>query len=343
MRNPVARPLLLPVLFGCFFLVPLLVSAQAAAPLATAAVTYTEVTRERVFDAQIEAINKATVSAQVSGRVEEIRFDVDDYVVKGDVLIRFRDREQRARLQSAQAHFEEAEAEFKRIEEVYRKKVVSRAAYDRAAARLKAARAALDEAREALENTVVRAPYNGIVVKRHIEVGETAQRGQRLMTGLSLEQLRATVQIPQNLINAIRKQRKARVILGGDSVVPAEKLVISPYADPKSHTFEIRARLAASVPGIYPGMLVKIAFAVGSERRLSIPLGALARRSEVTAVYVQNGETLVMRQVRVGNLLPEGRIEILAGVEEGEQVVLDPVTAAVRIKDGMVATVGDGE
>lgn len=309
---------------------------RADEPLTTVPAVYAEVVRERVFDAQIEAVNQATVSAQISGRVVEIRFDVDDYVVKGDVLIRFRDREQRARLQSAEARFEEAEAEFKRIEEVFKKKVVSRAAYDRAAAQLKAARAALAEAREALEHTVVRAPYNGIVVKRHIEVGETAQRGQPLMTGLSLEQLRATVQIPQNLINAVRAQRRARVILGQDSVVPAEKLVISPYADPKSHTFEVRARLAASVPGVYPGMLAKIAFAVGTARRLTVPQQALAHRSEVTAVYVQEETGLVLRQVRVGSSLPDGRIEILAGLTEGEQVALDPVVAAVHIKGGTV-------
>ncbi len=338
MRYTHARALFWLCLFASLFIA----AASAAGPLATAPVIYTEVVRERVFDAQIEAVNRATVSAQVSGRVEEIRFDVDDYVVKGDVLIRFRDREQRARFERAQARFEEAEAEFKRIEEVFGKGVVSRAAYDRAAARLKAARAALAEAREALENTVVRAPYNGIVVKRHIEVGETAQRGQRLMTGLSLEQLRATVQVPQNLINAIRKQRRARVILPG-SVVPAEKLVISPYADPQSHTFEVRARLAASVPGIYPGMLAKIAFAVGGERRLSIPLRALARRSEVIGVYVQSETGLVLRQVRVGRPLPGDRVEILAGLEEGEQVVLDPVAAAEQLKLGAPSPAADGE
>ena len=76
------------------------------AELATAEVRYVQTPQERVLDAVIEAVKQATVSAQTSGRIIEINFDVDDYVEKGTILLRFRDKEQRARYDAGQANFE---------------------------------------------------------------------------------------------------------------------------------------------------------------------------------------------------------------------------------------------
>src|SRR5512139_3452768 len=65
-------------------------------PFATASVSQEKVVQEQIFDASIDAVQQATVSAQTSGRITEINFDVDDFVQKGDILIRFRAREQSA-------------------------------------------------------------------------------------------------------------------------------------------------------------------------------------------------------------------------------------------------------
>ena len=83
-----------------------------AEPLPFDVTTATEqsVAHEEVVDAVIEAVQQATVSSQTSGRVLAVNFDVDDYVTKGSVLIRFRDTEQQAALKAAQARYAEAEA-----------------------------------------------------------------------------------------------------------------------------------------------------------------------------------------------------------------------------------------
>lgn len=328
---------ILPVRVG--LLVALLVAAGSAsaaqsAPFPVAEATYKTVDQEEVFDGVIEAVHRATVSAQTSGRVIEINFDVDDYVSKGDVILRIRDTEQKAALAAAQARFEEARAEFNRIKEVYRKKLVAKSAFDRAQAALKSAQAALDQAREQLEHTVVRAPYSGIVVARHIEVGETARPGQPLMTGISLEQLRATSNLPQRDIAAVRKLQKARVLLpGGRGELPGEKLTISPYADPESHTFDVRVDLPPGQHGVYPGMFVKVAFVVGQTRRLLIPAAAVVNRGEVTAVYVLTSQGQVeFRQIRTGARRGNDQIEVLAGMDAGEKVALDPIKAGVYLK-----------
>lgn len=199
-----------------------------AQPLETITANYVMVSQQRILDGVIEAEHQATISAQTAGRVLKINYDVDDYVSKGDVLIQFRDREAQAALKAAQANFAEAQAEFIRVKDIFEKKLVAKAALDKAEARFKSAQAELDKAKENLEYTVVRAPYSGIVVKRHIEVGELAQPGRALMTGLSLEALRVSLDIPQDVIHQIRKHAKAEIILPANKRVVASKLVISP-------------------------------------------------------------------------------------------------------------------
>ena len=172
------------------------------------------------------------------------------------------------------------------------------------------------------------------MVKRLVEVGESARVGEPLITGLSLEKLRAVVNLPQSLIFTVRHNQQAWVWVGPEleTRVKAESLTISSFADPESHTFLVRVNLPLGDQHIYPGMYTKAAFVSGEETRLVIPAQAVAHRSEVTAVYVKDAKGgLSLRQGRLGETLPENQIEVLAGLSAGENVVLDPVAAAAAI------------
>ena len=313
----------------------------AAEPLAKAEVSLKTIPGEVVVDALIEAVYQTTVSAQTSGRITEVLVDVDDYVNKGDVLVRFRDKEQRSAMKAADARRDEAQSGFTRMQELLAKKLVSTAEFEKAQAGLKAANAAREQAQEQLEHTVVRAPYSGIVVKRNVEPGESASPGKPLMTGLSLESLRAVANVPQAHIDIVRQLQRARVILppkDAPSVV-GKKLTISPFADAASHTFKVRVDLPQGRHGVYPGMFVKVAFVTGERQSLLLPVEAVVHRSEVTGVYVIKGEAISFRQIRIGQRLDGGQVEVLAGLGAGESVALDPVRAGVKLK-GMRAGKG---
>lgn len=323
------------------------ISSTAAANLPTVEARLEMVAAEHRLDGVVEAVNQATVSAQTSGRIIELPFDVDDFVEKGEVIVRFRDNEQRARFDRAQASLSEAEARlaeaethFKRVQEIHAQGLVSKAALDRAEAdfnaakaRLAAAKAAVEEAREQLEQTVVRAPYSGIVVERHVQLGELANLGTPLMTGLSLEHLRVVTDLPQSLIGAVRMQPRATVYLPDGTHIDSESLRIFPYAQAGTHTFRVRVNLPEGRHGVYPGMLLKVGFEGERNARLVVPAAAIARRGELSAVYVLGPlNELQFRQVRIGNER-NSFVEILAGLESGEWVVTDPVAAAIAIKD----------
>lgn len=316
-------------------LLVLTAQARAIEPLARAEVGLKTIAGEVVVDALIEAVFKSTVSSQTSGRITEVLVDVDDYVNKGDVIVRFRDKEQRAALKAAEARAEEAKSAFSRMQELLAKKLVSQAEFDKAQAGLKAATAALEQAQEQLEHTVVRAPYSGIVVERNVEPGESANPGKPLMTGLSLESLRAVANVPQAHIDRVRQLQRARVLLPGEAAPSVEgtKLTISPFADAASHTFKVRVDLPQGRHGVYPGMFVKVAFVTGEVERLMLPLAAVVHRSEVTAVYVVKGDAISFRHIRIGRVLDDGQVEVLAGLEAGEEVALDPIRAGVMLKE----------
>lgn len=333
---------------GCLLLAS--AGSRAAEPLATARAAYHTVTDEQVLDGIVEPVQQSTVAAELVGRIAEINFDVDDFVPAGSVLIRFRDAEQRARLAQAKANLEEAKArltearqEFNRVKNLVAKKLQSRAALDRATAarnsaeaRLAAAESLVKVAQEQLDHTVIKAPYSGYVVARHVEVGETVGIGQPLMTGLSLDNLRVTVQVPQSFIAAVREHDQAMVRFPGEGLpaVTVQHLTVFPFADPASHTVKVRIPLPKEVKGVRPGSFVKAAFIVGESRRLLVPAQAVIQRSELTAVYVaEQGGRVVLRQIRIGRRHGDAGIEVLSGLEEGEAVVLDPVQAGLALKE----------
>jgi len=321
-----------------------------AADLPAVTAEWKKVTRERSFDGAVEAEFRSTVSSQVAARIEELPFDVDDFVERGDVIVRFRNLPATADLQQAeaaaleaQARLIEAKSSHDRIEQLFSQNRVSKADMDRviadlqsAEARVGASEGVLIGARERLENTVVRAPFSGIVVERHAELGEMATVGMPLMTGLSLEHLRVVVDVPQSDVESLRKNTEAWVDLPGGGSMKAQEIRVFPYADPSTHTFRVRLRLAEGQHGIYPGIWVKVRFNSGDEQALLVPASALVQRSELIAVYVLDGEgSPRLRQIRPGRTLPEGNVIVLAGLDAGEVVVTDPEAARRSLTAGL--------
>jgi RND family efflux transporter MFP subunit len=318
--------------------------ASNVAPTFATAIVETQTRHsEQVWDGVVEAVNQATISAQTSGRVIELPYDVNDWVDEGAVIVRFTDVEQKSaksraqsQIVSAQAVYDEAESSFKRVSEIYERKLVAKAQLDQERARRDAAKAALDAARaqlreigQQMDYTVVRAPYSGIVTERHVQIGESVVPGQPLMSGVSLKDLRVSVQVPQSAIAPIRAMQAADVLLtsNGSHRVSASKVTVFPYADPATHTFTVRLELPGDNTGLFPGMTVKAAFATGEVQRLLVPVTALVERGELQGIYVVDGANVRLRQVRSGHRFGE-MIEILAGLEAGERYAIDPVAAA---------------
>jgi RND family efflux transporter MFP subunit len=299
------------------------------------------VAQERVRDGVVEAAQQATLSAQTSGRVRELPVDVGDVVEAGQVVARLSNIEQGSGLRQAQAGLRAAEAmvaearlHFDRVGKMVKDGLMSQAAYDQAQAGYDSAKAALDAARaavreagEQLEYTTVRSPYAGFVTERQVRIGEAVGQGQPLLSLLSLDTLRVHADIPQSEIEAVRTFSRAAVLLENGGRIEAERVIVFPQADARTHSVRVRLELPANQTGVRPGAIVKVAFAQGDTERLLAPVSALQQRGEVSAVYVIGPEGGVsLRQVRPGHRYGD-RIEILAGLADGERIAADPVAA----------------
>lgn len=296
-------------------------------------------------EAVIEAVRQSTVSAQIAGRIVDLRFDVGDTVKKGEVIARIDERAVSqaeaasvAQVREAQAALANARAQYERSKQLLAQKFISQAALDQAEAAYKAAQARVSAllagagqaATERSFATIV-APYSGVVSARHVELGEMATPGKPLLTGFDPSTLRVVANVPQAQVAAIQAGAKARVEVPSlGRWVDVKGLVIVPSADPRTHTTRIRLELPEDVRGVYPGVYARAHFVVGRALKLLVPSAAVVRRSEVTAVYVLGADGAPrLRQVRLGEAADESSFEVLAGLQPGERVALEPVKAGM--------------
>lgn len=315
------------------------------AGLETLTVSVASADGERLFDGLVEAIQQATLVAQTSGRVIAIERDVDDVVARGTLILRLAAVEQRAQLDAARQAQSGAEAvaleagsTYERVRDLAARRLLSQADLDRATAgrdaanaRLAAARAGVDAAREQFGYTDIRAPFAGVVTARHVDIGEAVAPGQPLSAVVAPGALRVNVDVPQAIAEEVRALGAARIHADGQ-VIPSGKLTVFPAAASGSNTVRVRIDLPAGVTGLYPGMFVKAGFRTGGGAPLlRIPLASIAWRSEVTGVYVVAEDGAVsLRQLRLGRSFDD-EVEVLAGLAPGERIAADPVAATLML------------
>lgn len=292
-------------------------------------------------DAVVEAVQQATVAAQVSGRIVEVRVDAGQLVKKGDLLMRIDAREAAEASQAARSLLATAQAHYERTKNLRAQNFVSQAGLDKARTDYDAARAAAAQAGVGLGHATVTAPISGVVAQRHAEQGEMASPGRPLLTIHDPAGLRVTASVPQYQLRQLREMRAAKQArvefpeLG--RLLASSAVTVLPTADSATHVTQVRVGLPAAPEGVVPGMFARVHFVTGSTTRLTVPAAAVVRRGEMTAVYVDGDKGLSLRQLRLGESYGDGEamaFEVLAGLNAGERVVTDPVRAAIQLKSG---------
>lgn len=191
------------------------------------------------------------------------------------------------------------------------------------------ARSQLEQVDAKLRDVVGYAPFNGVIVSKMVEVGDTVQPGQPLVTYADTEALQVMVEVPARLMPGVHDgdELEARLDIDKDSPVKVRVAQIFPMADPIRHTVKVKLDVpldSRAAPGMYAEVMVPDV-SIPAMNLPVIPRGAIVHRGSLPAVYVLS--TLGKRELRVlrlGQPLADGRVTVLAGLSGGERVVNDP-------------------
>ena len=352
LMNPLAFPgfirsarYLLP-LMGALAWSAVMAQAQIQVPVVSAQVKAVGTGFE--LDGVVQPVKQSTISAQASGRIATLSVKAGDKVRAGQLLATIDDREaqtgvqrSQAQVAQAQADLRNAQANFNRTRDLQGKGFVSAAALDTADTQLKGALAARDQAsagaaQAALAQgfTRVTAPFDGWVLLTQAEAGDLASPGKPLLTLYAPLPLRAVVQVPVSRSALARAAGMAEVLVqngGKDAWIRPIATSTVPTADPVSQTIEWRLELPAeSAKVLLPGQQVRVRFTGGQAQRSTVPVSAILRRGELTAVYVASAKGFVLKAVRLGAVHGADGVEVLAGLAADDRVALDPIKAGIQ-------------
>lgn len=302
------------------------------------------------YSAAIRADQAVDLAFRVGGIVEAITqvrgadgrlraLQDGDPVRRGQVLARLREAEFRDQLAEAEAAMRQAEADFDRAAQLYENRSISQAEYDAANARYRAAQARRSQAAIALGDATLRAPIDGVLLRRSTEVGSLAGPAAPAFSIASTAVVKVVFGVPDLVVAHLRL---GQVVPIEAEALPATALRgritrIAPSADPASRVFEVEAALPNPGGRLKVGMLATLQLGVDTPApAVLVPLSAVIRPPGDTthyAVFVvaaARDTTAQLQTVRLGEV-HGNQIAVEAGVEAGQQVV---VRGATIISDG---------
>ena len=322
-----------------------------------------------VLDASgyIVARRMATVSAKITGKVREVLIEEGMRVTEGQVMATLDPVDAdaqfalasaqlaaaRSAVASVQAQLTQAEAEAVRLAALVERGLVSRSQYDAAVAQRDALRAqrvtaqrnvqaaadSLEIARNGVDNTIVRAPFAGVVIAKAAQPGEIVSplaTGGYTRTGIGtivdMDSLEVEVEVGESYIGRVRPGMPVEAVLNAyqDWKIPAEVIAIIPAADRGKATVKVRVALKERDARIVPDMGVRVSFLEAERadepeqpRGVRVPQNAIVSRDGRSSVFVVQDGKAALRGVETGIALGDGR-QVLSGLAAGQSVVLDP-------------------
>jgi RND family efflux transporter MFP subunit len=309
----------------------------------------------------LAAVDQVTISSEADGKVRRILADLGDRVKAGDVLIELDSEKQQYAYEQQQAALARALAQYgatdpKQLPEIEKTPDARRAnaelvqatqAFDRASelhggkdqrSSIQGSEAAMKLADRQRRDTQIRAPFDGYVEKRLVNLGELVKAQMPVMSVVRLDPLKVIAEIPEKLTPWISDGRpvELRVDAYQGRTFAGTVTRVSPAVNTATRAFPFEARVPNPDAALKPGTFARVHLEIGKvDDVLTLPYAAIQYRYGVNRVFVVAGDKLVVRELTLGERLGD-RVEVTSGVKPDERVA---VTDVDTLTDGQIVSV----
>ncbi len=319
---------------------PLLVLAQAPPPLQ---VRYTEarehnLRRSIVLPGSVEARTSSLVASEVAGPVAELKAREGTRVSAGQVLARLRTTSLELQLQAAQASHKEASARLKlaektleRSRELFESKILSQQQldvqlqeYEAWRGRTEQLEAEIARLQHDIDCATIRAPFAGVVVREHTEVGQWVSEGGPVVELLALDELEIRIEVPERYFRELKVGVSAQVTFEAlpETDFFGRILAVIPRADAQARTFPVKIGVRNPHRRIGVGMLARVALAVGEPYVATlVPKDAIVTRGDRRFIYLLNEDSTVAEVAVETGTAVGGWVEVNSPVRPGQKVI----------------------
>lgn len=294
------------------------------------------------FRDSIEAIGttraneKVFITTKYADLVETISFNDGELVKKGDVLVRLNNQEELAKVSELEANLSESVAQLKRFQDLLSSKATSKSIVDQQEAKTKAIAAQLRSARTRVNDSIIKAPFDGVLGFRDVSVGSYIDAGSVITSLDDLSVIKVDFDLPERFlptiklgqsITALSSAYKKRQFIGKISSIDTR-------INPITRSLKVRAIIPNENLALRPGMLLNIELVRQVETLLQLPESSIIPIEDKHYVFVilesEQDKIAMRKSVTIGRRLP-GVVEIIGGVTQQELVVIE---GALKLRDG---------
>lgn len=298
---------------------------RSAIPIAVTVIKVSNqsVSGSLVLPATLEPSKQADISATTSGKISSLRIVLGSAVAAGQVIGTVDTRQQQINLKDAKEALTKAQRDYQLNKELFEGNAGTAQSVKDAERTLESARTKLSQVGQQLGDASIKAPISGIITAKSGEVGEYANPGTAIATVVDIYNLKAVIFVNEKDIYRLKLNQTAVItadVLQGRSF-NGKVSFISPIGD-ENHNYRVELTVNNKSTVLKAGTYIKVNFNLGTESvALQIPKIALVEGIKNPFVYVVNSNIAKVRKITIGREFGE-QVEVLSGLEEGEEVVL---------------------
>ncbi len=272
----------------------------------------------------LEADRAAAVTTKTAGIILDILVEEGDLVKKDEVLLVLESDEQNLSLKSAKANYEKSLNNYQRAKQLIAKGLTNKEQIDNLKFETEVLKSTLDQAKMNLSFTQVKAPFDGVLVKRMVKIGNLIQNGTAVFEVIDFNSLQAKIDVPEYQWNIMKEGLDVQFKFDAipNSTVMGEVIRVSPIIDSSSGTFEVTVSVNNKNMTLRPGLFAKanIVYDQKSDVVL-VDKDAIIREDDMSFVYVIDGESEVTKTAVTLGYEMIDVFEVVSGLSIGQQVI----------------------